>query len=96
VLRSEDFRARPAEVYAEVLDFLGLRPWDLGDFPLHNRVAYPPIDPELRRMLEERFREPNARLERLLDRDFGWGPVAAPAEPTTARLSQSGTSRKHS
>jgi hypothetical protein len=74
VLRSEDFLARPDDVYAQVFEFLGLRPWQVRDYEPRNTAAYAPIDPELRARLEEQFAEPNARLARLLGRDFGWGP----------------------
>lgn len=77
VLRAEDFLARPAEVYAETLDFLGLRPWHLDDFTPRNRKPYTAIDPAVRALLEERFAQPNARLARLLGRDFGWESAAA-------------------
>jgi hypothetical protein len=83
VVRSEDFRARPGEVYAEIISFLGLRPWQPTEFTPRNRASYAPIDPALRARLEERFAEPNARLAQLLDRDFGWGS-AAPAAGSTA------------
>jgi hypothetical protein len=75
VLRTEDFRARPAEIYAEVLAFLGLQSYTLEEFVVHNRpeTAPAPIEPQLRARLEERFAEPNARLADLLGRDFGWG-----------------------
>jgi hypothetical protein len=77
VLRAEDFRARPVQGYAQALAFVGVRPWDPGDFvPWGNIGSYAPIDPEVRAQLEERFAEPNARLARLLGRDFGWGASA--------------------
>jgi hypothetical protein len=62
-----------------VLEFLGLRPWHLDKFVPRNRKAYAPIDPSLRARLSAVFAEPNARLARLLGRDFGWsspGPEA--------------------
>jgi Sulfotransferase domain len=80
VLRSEDFLAQPDEVYAQVFEFVGLRPWKVRDYEPRNTAAYAPIDPDLRARLEERFAEPNARLARLLGQDFGWGPPgSAPA-----------------
>jgi hypothetical protein len=82
VVRAEDFRAKPGEVYAEIIAFLGLRPWQPDEFPPRNRASYAPIDPALRARLEERFAEPNARLARLLDRDFGWSSAAPVAEQT--------------
>ena len=63
--------AEPAGMYAEVLAFLGLREWKLDDFPEHNKKPYSAIDSGTRERLEERFAEPNARLAKLLGRDFG-------------------------
>jgi hypothetical protein len=80
VLRAEDFRARPAEIYAQVLAFLGVRAWAPSDFVPRNVGSYAPIAPELRRRLEELFAEPNARLARLVGRDFGW-TSSEPAVP---------------
>jgi hypothetical protein len=72
IIRAEDFFADPAGIYAEVLRFLGLRPWELSTYVRRNRASYAPIDPELRARLEERFAEPNARLARLLGSSFSW------------------------
>jgi len=77
VIRAEDFLSRPAEIYAEVLRFLGLREWQPTDFVARNRGSYAPIDPELRAQLEERLAEPNARLASLLGWDRTWD------DPTT-------------
>jgi hypothetical protein len=80
ILRAEDFFADTAEVYSDVLDFLELRQWRLRRTRHRNKAEYKPLKPELRAQLEEHFAEPNARLERLLERDFGWPPKAQPAE----------------
>jgi hypothetical protein len=80
VLRSEDFFAHGAETYAEVLEFLGARPWDGARFRHRNKASYAPIDPALRAELEERYAEPNARLAELLGRDFGWSDPSSRAE----------------
>src|SRR6185503_11331882 len=66
VLKAEDLLAQPAEVYAQTLHFLGLRDWELGDFPQHNKKPYSTIDPELRARIDARYAEPNRRLEELL------------------------------
>lgn len=89
VLRAEDFFAKPAEALADVLAFLGLRDWSPGEFEARNRASYAPIDAPLRRRLEERLAEPNARLERLLGRDFRWSSplraeAGAPGTPARA------------
>jgi hypothetical protein len=72
VLRSEDFFERPAETYTEVLEFLGVRHWQGAQFRHRNKASYAPIDRALRVELEECYAEPNARLAKLLGRDFGW------------------------
>ena len=76
VIGTEDLLARPQETYAEVLGFLGLRDWQLDDFPEHNKKPYSAIDADVRARLEERYAEPNERLERLLGREFSWASQA--------------------
>ena len=76
VVGTEDLLARPQETYADVLGFLGLREWQLDDFPEHNKKPYSAIEPDVRARLEERYAEPNERLERLLGRQFGWAESA--------------------
>ena len=76
VVGTEDLLARPQETYAEVLGFLGLREWQLDDFPEHNKKPYSAIEPDVRARLEERYAEPNERLEHLLGRQFGWAESA--------------------
>ena len=77
VLRAEDFGERPAEVYAQILDHVGLRPFVPAGFPAYNRVPYAPIEHTLRRQLEDYFEEPNAHLVRLLGSRFQWKPAPA-------------------
>jgi hypothetical protein len=72
VIRAEDFLSRPAEIYADVLRFLGLREWQPAEFTQRNRGSYAPIDPGFRAQLEERLAEPNARLAALLGWDRTW------------------------
>jgi Sulfotransferase domain len=84
VLRSEDFFDRPADVYAETLDFLGLRAWQAPDFEPRNPTSDRPLDPALRARLERRFAEPNARLVRLLGPEFGWSSRAQPSRPSSS------------
>jgi sulfotransferase family protein len=79
VIKAENLLARPAEVYAQTLDFLGLRDWELEDFPQHNKKPYSSIDPELRARIEARYAEPNRQLEELLGEDLVWpSPTEAP------------------
>jgi hypothetical protein len=73
VLRAEDFVADPGAVFAQTVAFLGLHPWRPQGFGAAYRlVSTEEIDPAFRAQLEERFTEPNARLARLVGRDFGW------------------------
>lgn len=80
VLRAEDFFERPGDAYAEVLAFLDVRPWHLDEHSPRNRASYAPLDASLRAELEARYAEPNARLAKLLGRDFGWGTEAGVSE----------------
>jgi hypothetical protein len=79
VLRAEDFRTRPAEIYAEVLAFLGIRAWNPRKFVPRNIGTYAPIDPRTRAQLEERFADSNARLAQVLGMDFNWASSASSA-----------------
>jgi hypothetical protein len=72
VLNTEDLNANPAETYARTLEFLGLREWKLKDFPEYNKKPYSTLDPKTRARLEQRYAEPNARLEELLGERFAW------------------------
>jgi hypothetical protein len=79
---AEDYAAEPATIYDEALAFLEVqnlrRP---RRFPEVHWMTPAPIDPGLRHELEERFAEPNARLTRLLGRDFQWSGAAPPSTP---------------
>ncbi|MGH3012701.1 MAG: sulfotransferase domain-containing protein [Gaiellaceae bacterium] len=72
IVRAEDYFSGPAEIHEEVLEFLGVRPWQFQKAAHKNNASYPPIEPAVRAKLEARYAAPNARLERLLGRDFGW------------------------
>ena len=79
VIRAEDFRDRPAEIFAQTLAFLGVQPWMPARFELRNAAVYTPIDRALGAELAERFAESNRRLARLLGRDLGWDDVTVAA-----------------
>lgn len=70
---AETFFADPAAVHADVLRFLQLPHRELTHAPVVNRgAAGPPLDPELRDRLRDRFAEPNERLFELLGTRFDW------------------------
>jgi hypothetical protein len=74
VLGAEELFRRPGEVFGQVLRFLGLAPMELETDRAANAGSYESMDPALRDRLRDHFRPHNARLYRLLDRDFGWDP----------------------
>ena len=77
VLRSEDLYADPAATWVQLVEFLGLPPWDLRRFRNHSRSPgpSPPMAAGTRRRLEAYFAPHNERLSAHLGRDFAWaGP----------------------
>jgi hypothetical protein len=72
ILPSESFFADTVGSLAKVTGFLGLEPYE-GTLPApRNRATYEGLRPETRRRLQERFAEPNRRLEEHLGLDLGW------------------------
>ena len=78
-IRAEDYAARPREVYEEVVALLGIESRPPARFQRTNWMAPTPMDAALRARLDEQFAEPNARLARLLARDFAWSTMAVEA-----------------
>jgi hypothetical protein len=77
VLRAEELFAHPEESFARILDFLGLAPWQPPEFRNYSYVNaldgdYPEPSAAVRRLLADRFAEPNDRLAKLLGDDFRW------------------------
>ncbi len=73
ILRSEDFFADPAAILAQVQRFIGMRPWQPGQFDVKQDGGdYDPIDPERRARLTEWYEPHNRRLYDLIGRDMGW------------------------
>ena len=66
--------SHPAEVYAETLSFLGLRPFD-AVYEVHNARSYSKIEPEVASWLDEKFAASNDRLVELLGPDFDFRRV---------------------
>lgn len=61
--------SQPADVYAETLSFLGLRPFE-AVYEVHNARSYSKTEPQLAAYLNERFAESNERLVEILGPDF--------------------------
>jgi hypothetical protein len=72
ILSSEDFFRDTSAVFSQVLDFLGLAPWQPARFDRYNAAKYSGLDPATRRRLVEYFAPHNERLYQLVGRDFGW------------------------
>jgi hypothetical protein len=80
VVCSEELYERPSTTFAAILAFAGLRPWsphEFGNYSFsnHNRARaaeLAPMTEQTRERLRERFREPNARLRRVLGVDLPW------------------------
>jgi Sulfotransferase domain len=73
IIHAERFFADPAAGMAAVQTFLGIDPAPTAEYRAHNARGYAPMDPATRRMLEERFADPNRRLYAYLGVDYGWG-----------------------
>lgn len=72
IIRSEDYFAAPDVTFQQVLAFLELPAWAPARFAWKNVGTYSPLDPELRRRLNEYFAPHNARLYDFLGVDYGW------------------------
>ena len=72
VMRSEDLYQRSASEYERVARFLGIEPEKRVPFAAYNQTSGPPLDPELRDRLSQRFAPSNARLSDLLGWNPGW------------------------
>jgi hypothetical protein len=73
VLFTEELGDDTEESYARVLEFIGARPHDLGEYPRIFDHEYSPMKPETRARLEAEFAEPNRQLAALLGRELPWG-----------------------
>ena len=69
---SDEFFTRPEEVYAGVLDFLGLPAWRPESFEKHNARPRAEMAPALRVRLEEHFAPYDTRLAEWWGRTPAW------------------------
>jgi hypothetical protein len=88
VLRQEDAVRNPYAFVAKFHAFLGIepRPQDAdGLGKLNAAVDHEPLDATLQRQLDERYEEPNRRLQMLLGPEFEiWSKAPALSEPARA------------
>jgi hypothetical protein len=82
IVTSEDFFSDTNRVFAQVIDFLGIEPWQPDQFKQYNAAKYSSMEPAARRWLIEYFTPHNERLYRLLGHDFGsqWQKRASAAD----------------
>jgi len=73
ILQSEEFYARTADMYHQVLDFIGLPKVDLPGYRVANQGKYAPMQAGTRQQLVDYFAPYNQQLYQYLQRDFGWG-----------------------
>ena len=79
ILKSEDLYAQPATIFRQTLAFLNVPIFEPKRLKKEGYEQYnktmekpPAMDPALRKRLVEYYEPHNARLYKLLDRDFGW------------------------
>ncbi|HKS71742.1 MAG TPA: sulfotransferase domain-containing protein [Terriglobales bacterium] len=72
VMSSERLTKEAAQVYAEILEFVGLPQHTLRRFPHYSALRYPPMSKAARERLQSIFAPGNDRLFQLLNSDFGW------------------------
>lgn len=72
ILSSETFYEDPDKIYRQILDFLDLPPFQLGDYQKYNEGLYKQMKPETREKLYDFFLPHNERLFDLLGVDYGW------------------------
>lgn len=72
ILSSEEFYANPAVSYSQVLEFLKLPQWELGEYKRFNGLDYQGMTAATRKQLIDYFKPHNQRLYELLDMSFDW------------------------
>lgn len=72
ILSSEDFYADPAVSYSQVLEFLKLPQWELGEYKRFNGLDYQGMTVATRKQLIDYFKPHNQRLYEFLGMSFDW------------------------
>lgn len=72
ILSSEDFYADTAVSYSQVVDFLKLPQWELGEYKRFNGLDYQGMTGATRKQLIDYFKPHNQRLYEFLGMSFDW------------------------
>lgn len=72
ILQSEQMYESPEKVYARVLDFLGLEPFEKVPFSLYNQGGTRQMSDEIREKLTRLYAKHNERLFELLGEKWDW------------------------
>jgi len=72
ILHSQRFFEDTAQVFGDVVRWLGLPPWEPPTYRRFNAAEYEALDAESRDWLVRYFTPHNERLYTLLGQDFGW------------------------
>ncbi len=72
ILQSEEFFRKPVDTLDQVIEFLGLSPWEPDFGRGYPKLQMPPMDPEIRQQLSTFFEPHNQRLYELLGVEYDW------------------------
>jgi hypothetical protein len=72
IIGTEELRAKPNQIHAEVQQFLGLKPHSVDVSRDHKVAQYEPMSERTRERLEDYFAPYNRKLYDLVGRNLGW------------------------
>ena len=72
ILATEDLHENPQRTLDQVFDFLGVRPFRVGNLKNRNVGNYKEMNEGTRKFLIEYFKPHSERLSKLLQRSFDW------------------------
>ena len=72
ILNADEFFVEPDKIYQQVLNFLGVRNYDLLKYEKFNFGDKNKINPDIRRHLIEFFKPHNEKLFNILGTRFDW------------------------
>jgi hypothetical protein len=76
IIATEELRAEPSRVHAELQQFLGLSPHPMAGARDHKVAQYEPMSAQTRERLSDYFAPYNQQLYELIGRDLGWERAA--------------------